>query len=162
MGNNSRGHLDDTDWKLLELLQADARLSYSELGRQVSMSAPAVTERVRRLEELGIITGYRAMVDLARLGVGVRAVVRVRTFKPEYERIFAAMSERPEIRECHHVTGDDCMVLHVACRDMKVLEETVGFLNTFGATTTSVVFSTPIADLAVGPELAAAHFTPTA
>ncbi|MGB5760055.1 MAG: Lrp/AsnC family transcriptional regulator [Acidimicrobiales bacterium] len=148
-----RCQIDQTDWKILELLQADGRLSFSELGRQVSMSAPAVTERVRRLEEMGVITGYRAVVDHERLGASIQAIIRVRTDRQNHDEAFEAMADRPEVRWCHVVTGDDCLVVKVACPDISALEEATGFLARFGSTTTSVVFSTPIADAPVTPEL---------
>ncbi len=145
--------LDGTDWKILELLQCDGRMSFSELGRQVSMSAPAVTERVRRLEELGVISGYRAVIDPGVLGASLQAITRIRTNHQNHDKIFKAMEKRPEIRWCHVVTGEECLVVKVACPDISALEETTGFLAGFGTTTTSVVFSTPIADAPITPAM---------
>lgn len=145
--------LDPTDWKILELLQGEGRLSFSELGRRVSMSAPAVTERVRRLEEIGVISGYRAVVNPEMLGASLQAIVRVRTNHQNHQKVFKAMEGRPEIRWCHVVTGEECMVVKVACPNISSLEEATGFLAQFGTTTTSVVFSTPIAHAPITPEI---------
>lgn len=145
--------IDDTDWRILELLQSDGRLSFSELGRRVSMSAPAVTERVRGLEERGVISGYRAVVDHRVLGASLEAVIRVRTNHQNHQQAFEAMKTRPEVRSCHVVTGEDCLVVRVACTGIGALEEATGFLSRFGSTTTSVVFSTPIANAPVTPEI---------
>jgi Lrp/AsnC family leucine-responsive transcriptional regulator len=136
--------LDDVDWRILEELQDDGRVSFSELGRRVAMSPPAVAERVRRLEETGVISGYHAVVDPARLGLPVLSLVRVKAQAGSKERIEKAIADRPEVLECQHVTGDDCYVVKVATPSMIELEEVVGFLGGYGSTTTSIVFGTPV------------------
>jgi Lrp/AsnC family transcriptional regulator, leucine-responsive regulatory protein len=138
--------LDDTDWAILDELQRDGRLPFSELGRRVSLSAPAVTERVRRLEQAGVITGYRAVVDPAALGAGIEAIVRVRVPHGSTERFRHHVVGRPEVLHCDHVTGDDCMVARVRTTSMARLEEIVGAVGTFGATTTTLVFSSEVRD----------------
>ena len=135
--------LDDVDWSILEELQADGRLPFSELGRRVSLSAPAVTDRVRRLEAAGVITGYRAVVSPAAVGLPIEAVVRVRD---NTGRIGGALPTMPEVLEAMHVTGEDCWVVRLVVTDMAALEVIVGTLGTFGATTTSMVFSAPVRD----------------
>jgi Lrp/AsnC family leucine-responsive transcriptional regulator len=136
--------LDDTDWRLLTELQENARISFTELGRRVAMSAPAVAERVRRLEDLGVIRGYRAQVDLERLGWPLLAFVRFRE-KPDVRRSMTkVIAERPEVLETHHVTGDDCLILKVAARSMRGLEQTASYLARYGSVTTSLVYSTLI------------------
>lgn len=136
--------LDDVDWSILGELQADGRISFSELGRRVALSAPAVADRVRRLEARGVIRGYRAVLDLERLGFPLLAFVRVRYPSGDYRPFEAAVRDRPEILECHHITGEDCFILKVAARSMRQLEATTGRLARLGAITTSLVFSTPV------------------
>jgi Lrp/AsnC family leucine-responsive transcriptional regulator len=138
--------LDDTDWAILDELQRDGRIPFSELGRRVALSAPAVTERVRRLEQAGVITGYRAVVDPAALGAGIEAIVRVRVPHGSTERFRHHVVGRPEVLHCDHVTGDDCMVARVRTTSMARLEEIVGAVGTFGATTTTLVFSSEVRD----------------
>ena len=145
--------LDDTDWAILDELQRDGRTPFSELGRRVSLSAPAVTERVRRLEQAGVITGYRAVVDPAALGAGIEALVRVRVPHGSTDRFRHHVVGRPEVLHCDHVTGDDCMVLRVRTTTMGRLEEIVGAVGTFGATTTSLVFSSEVRDRALAREV---------
>ncbi|GAB2907474.1 Lrp/AsnC family transcriptional regulator [Streptomyces mayteni] len=141
--------LDETDMRVLEALQREGRASYAELARAVSMSASAVAERVRRLEESGVIRGYAAVVDPERLGYGILAFVRLRYPTPNYKPFHDLVAVMPEILEAHHVTGEDCFVLKVAARDMRDLEATVGRIAGLGSVTTSVVYSSPLPSRAI-------------
>jgi Lrp/AsnC family leucine-responsive transcriptional regulator len=143
--------LDKTDWRLLAELQRDGRASYAELARAVAMSASAVAERVRRLEEAGVISGYRATVDPDRVGLTVMALVRLRYPTGNYRPFHALLDSTPEIVEAHHVTGEDCFVLKVLARSMRHLEEVTGRIAGLGSVTTSVVYSSPLS----GREIAA-------
>lgn len=140
---------DDTDWRLLEALQRDGRASFAELARAVSMSPSAVTERVRRLEEARIITGYTAVVDPDRLGLTIMAFVRLRYPHGNYKPFHDLLAVTPEILEAHHVTGEDCFVLKVRARSMRHLEHVTGRISGLGAVTTSVVYSSPLPARAV-------------
>ncbi|MFE2752182.1 Lrp/AsnC family transcriptional regulator [Actinosynnema sp. NPDC059335] len=135
------GNLDPTDWAILGELQRDGRIALSELGRRVNLSASATTERVRRLESAGVITGYRAEVDLAKVGYAVLAVVRLKYPGNRHEPLHALIAERPEILECLRTTGDDCYTLKVAATSMPHLEQVVNDLTGFGSTTTNIVYS---------------------
>ncbi|MFD8012434.1 Lrp/AsnC family transcriptional regulator [Streptomyces sp. NPDC058955] len=135
---------DATDWRILDALQAQGRASYAELARAVSMSPSAVTERVRRLEEAGVITGYTAVVDHERLGLPILAFVRLRYPTGNYKPFHDLVAVTPEVLEAHHVTGDDCFVIKVAARSMRHLEEISGKIGTLGSVTTSVVYSSPL------------------
>ncbi|MFD0689013.1 Lrp/AsnC family transcriptional regulator [Actinomadura fibrosa] len=133
--------LDDVDWAILDQLQGEARLSLSELGRRVSLSASATTERVRQLEARGIITGYRAVVDLAKVGYPVLALVRLKYPGNHHQPLRRLLDERREVLECLRTTGDDCYTLKVAATSMEHLERVVDELAGFGTTSTSVVYS---------------------
>ncbi|MQY16162.1 hypothetical protein SRB5_63550 [Streptomyces sp. RB5] len=137
-------NLDSTDWALLTELQRDGRIPFTELARRVSLSASATTERVRRLETLGVITGYRAVVDPAQAGLPVLAVVRLKYPGNRHEPLHRLLGERTEILECLRTTGDDCYTLKVAAASMGHLENIVDELAAFGSTTTSVVYSEPL------------------
>ncbi|CAL9282420.1 MULTISPECIES: Lrp/AsnC family transcriptional regulator [unclassified Streptomyces] len=141
---------DATDWRILQLLQTDGRVSFADLARAVAMSASAVTERVRRLEEAGVITGYAAVVDPEALGLSVLAFVRLRYPNGNYKPFHDLLEATPEILEAHHVTGDDCFVLKVAARSMRHLEEVSGKIGALGSVTTSVVYSSPLPRRPVG------------
>src|SRR5215470_16780827 len=148
----SEGPLDAVGWRILTELQENARLSFSELGRRVGLTPPAVAERVRRLEEAGVISGYRVELDVARLGLPLLALVRLaaRAGVPATE-IKHAMAETPEVLECHHVTGEDCYILKVAVPHVHDLEVLLEGLVRFGNTTTSIVISTPVRRRTIGP-----------
>jgi Lrp/AsnC family leucine-responsive transcriptional regulator len=141
MTGNHTEPLDATDRAILVELQRDGRLPLTELGRRVNLSASAATERVRRLEAAGVITGYRATVDLAKVGLPVLAVVRLKYPGSRHEPLHRLLAERGEILECLRVTGDDCYVLKVAATSMPHLEQVVDALAQFGGTTTNVVYS---------------------
>ncbi|HEY1627202.1 MAG TPA: Lrp/AsnC family transcriptional regulator [Streptosporangiaceae bacterium] len=134
-------NLDDVDWAIVGQLQRDARISISELGRRVKLSASATTERVRQLEALGIITGYHATVDAAKAGYPVLAIVRLKYPGNHHQPLRRLLAERREILECLRTTGDDCYTLKVAATSMEHLEALVDELAGFGSTTTSVVYS---------------------
>ncbi|GAA2724054.1 MULTISPECIES: Lrp/AsnC family transcriptional regulator [Streptomyces] len=142
---------DATDWRILDALQSNGRAGYAELARAVNMSASAVTERVRRLEEAGVIGGYTAVVEPEKLGLPVLAFVRLRYPNGNYKPFHDLLAARPEILEAHHVTGDDCFVLKVAAGSMRHLEEVAGRIGALGAVTTSVVYSSPLPRRALSP-----------
>jgi Lrp/AsnC family leucine-responsive transcriptional regulator len=155
MAFESKAGLDSVDWKLLELLQADARLTFAELGRRVSLSAPAVGERVRRLEAEGIVTGFHATVDLAKLGFPLQAIVRIIASGKHSEQITEQIKGVPEVLECHRVTGEDSHVVRAAVRSVEHLESLIKRLAPQdGDTITSVILNTPVEHRVITRELA--------
>ncbi|MGH8966120.1 MAG: Lrp/AsnC family transcriptional regulator [Actinomycetes bacterium] len=133
--------LDPTDWAIITELQHDGRLTLTELARRVSLSASATTERVRRLESTGVVTGYRAVVDLEKVGYTILALVRLKYPGNRHEPLHRLLAERRQILECLRNTGDDCYTLKLAATSMAHLETLVDELTTLGSTTTSVVYS---------------------
>jgi Lrp/AsnC family leucine-responsive transcriptional regulator len=136
--------LDDTNRRLVAQLQEDGRLSLAELGRRVGLSSPAVAERLRRLEQEGVIAGYRAEVDPRRLGLGLGALIRIRPAPRQLAQVAALAQRTPEVVECHRVTGDDCFVLTAHVRDVAHLEEVIDQFAAYGQTTTSIMQSSPV------------------
>ena len=144
MENGPAGRLlDEIGWRILDELQADARLSFAELGRRVHLSTPAVAERVRKMEEAGIITGYHARIDLAKVGLPIQAIIRVKANRMSYERARSVVSGVAEAIECHHVTGADDLMVKVAVQSVGHLECVLDALRPIGDHVTSIVLSTP-------------------
>jgi len=129
--------LDAYDVRILAELQADARTSLAELGRRVHLSQPAVAERVRKLEAAGVITGYRATVNLGALGYGIRALVRVG--RTEYERVVRLVEAQPEVVNAWNITGEDSWLLEIAVTDVAHLDEVVTQLCLLAETSTSII-----------------------
>jgi Lrp/AsnC family leucine-responsive transcriptional regulator len=131
--------LDPTDLSIVEILQQDGRISVSELGRRVGLSQPAASERLKRLEERGVITGYRAVIDPAVVGLGMMAVIRLRTTHEHIRPCLKQFSEMPEIVEVLRLTGEDCFLLKVLVPTPSDLETIVDAIARHGAVTTSLV-----------------------
>jgi Lrp/AsnC family leucine-responsive transcriptional regulator len=136
--------LDALNLRLLAELRDNPRLSMSELARRVGMSAPAVTERVQRLEAAGVIVGYRMDIDPAALGMPVTALVRIRPGPGQLPKIARVAQDTAQVVECHRITGEDCFLLKIHAPSIGELEEILDRFLLFGQTTTSIVVSTPV------------------
>jgi len=136
--------LDATDRKIIGELATDGRVSLAELGRRVSLSSPAVAERVQRLERAGVITGYRAEIDPRALGYQLTAIVRVKPAAGQLPRIPELAVEIPEVGECHRITGEDCFFLKVHLRSIDDLGPLLDRFLAHGETTTSLINASPI------------------
>jgi len=136
--------IDAVGWKLLRLLQENARLSFRQIGEAIGLTAPAVAERVRRMEDAGILMGYHAEVDLAKVGLPVLAFVHLTSNANQSRRIRAAVVEMPEVIECHCVTGSESYILKVAVASVPRLERLLIALTEFGEVRTSLVLSSQV------------------
>ncbi len=136
--------LDTTNRRLLVELQADARLSLAELGRRVGLSSPAVAERVGRLEQAGVILGYRALLEPRKLGFALSAVIRVRPAPGQLFNVAQIAQATPEVVDCRRITGEDCYVMTAHVRSVEHLEEVIDRYAAHGQTTTSIVQSAPV------------------
>ena len=151
MAFRSERDLDDLDWRILEELQADGRLSFKELGRRVNLSSPAVGERVRRLEEAGVITGYHARVDPGQAGYPVAAFVQMRCSLSQCLLRTSAAEDYPEVVEIHKLSGDHCSMLKVWAASLEHFEGLLERLGKHGEMRTSIVLSTQYEGRAVEP-----------
>jgi len=149
MALQSERSLDSTDWKILRHLQQDARISYNELGRRVGLSAPATADRVRRLEEAGIITGYRAQIDPAKVGMPLLALIHLRCDQGSCLLRTSTLEEFPEILEVHKLSGSHCAVLKVALSSMQHLEAFNHRLSLHGALAVHLVTSSILSHRAI-------------
>jgi len=139
-----RPTLDPTNLRLLDELRRNPRISMSELARRLGMSSPAVTERVQRLEDEGIITGYRVELDPRALGWPVAAFVRIRPGPGQLKRIAELAQRTPEVVECHRITGEDCFLMKLHVPEIDRLEEVLDRFLLYGQTTSSILQSSPV------------------
>ncbi|WP_106122566.1 Lrp/AsnC family transcriptional regulator [Nesterenkonia sandarakina] len=151
MPANTRIDIDSTDHRIIELLQRDGRMSMAELARSINLSASSTADRLRRLRDAGVITGYSATVNPEALGYSVSAFVRLAYPSGNYKPFHDLVETTPEIIEAHHVTGADCFIIKVLARSMRDLERITGRLATLGSITTSVVYSSPVPTRHVAP-----------
>ncbi len=143
IGSEGEG-LDPVDRAILAALADDARVTMAELARTVGLSAPSVAERVRRLEEAGVITGYRAVVSPSALGLPIAAWLRIRPVPGELERVAGIIRDIPEIVECDRVTGEDCFLARAHLRSLADLERVIDRIIPYAMTNTSVIQSSPV------------------
>lgn len=139
------GALDALDTALLKELAADARLPLRELARRIGLSAPSTTERMRRLEEAGVIEGYTVRVNANALALPIGAYLRIRPLPGELARVAELLAAEPQVIECDRVTGDDCFIAKARVPDMAALEALINGLLPYAATNTAIVVSTPVA-----------------
>jgi Lrp/AsnC family transcriptional regulator, leucine-responsive regulatory protein len=142
MAFQTERQLDDLDWRILDELQADGRLSFKELGRRVNLSSPAVAERVRRLEERGVITGYHARVNPERAGYPIAAFVEMRCELNKCLLKTSRAEDFPEIVEIHKLSGDHCSMVRVRAASLEHFEGLLERLGNHGEMRSSVVLST--------------------
>jgi Lrp/AsnC family leucine-responsive transcriptional regulator len=135
---------DPTNAALVLLLQQNPRAPISELARAVGMSAPAIRERVQRLEEERVIRGYRLELDPKALGLPLAAIVRIRPMPGQLQKIAMLAAETPNVTECHRVTGEDCFVMKIHFDAIESLDRILDAFLAFGQTTTSIIQSSPV------------------
>jgi Lrp/AsnC family transcriptional regulator, leucine-responsive regulatory protein len=149
MQSAENSEIDTYDTRILDELQRDARISMSELGRRVHLSQPAVAERVKKLEISGVIRGYHAAVDPARLGYGIRAVVRVG--RADYATVVKRIEQSPEVINAFNVTGEDSWILEIAVQDVSHLDEVVTKFCLLTETSTSIILNVAREHMALRP-----------
>ena len=136
--------MDIKDKQILTELQSNARISFAELGRRVDLTTPAVIERVRKLEDAGVIAGYRAEIDTAKVGLPITAFVRMSITGVDYSHIIEVAQEANEVLECHRGTGGDSFIMKIAVSSVEHLQEVIDRLTPYGITTTTIVLSSPV------------------
>ena len=136
--------LDATNRQILRALHADPRMSMSALGRAVGLSAPSVTERVQRLQQTGVIAGFRMEVDPAALGLPVAAFVRLRPAPGQLSRLAELAASIDQVSECHRITGEDCFLVKVHAETVAALEDVLDRFLVHGQTVSSIVVTSPV------------------
>jgi Lrp/AsnC family leucine-responsive transcriptional regulator len=143
--------LDSLGWKLLVELQKDARVSFAELGRRVGLSTPAVAQRVRRMEDEGIIRAYRAEISPRHVGLAITAFIRMSIVGDVLAKLTARVRSMPEIVECHRGTGEDSFIMKVNVVSVEHLKDVIDHLTPFGTTSTSLVLTSIVEKNLLGP-----------
>ena len=138
--------MDSFDQKILMELQQNARISYTELGKQIGLSGPAVKERVQKLEENGVIEGYRAKLNLSKIGYTIKVIINFKMNPGNIKAFIDKLMDMPEVIECTRITGGDNLIMKVVLKETEELEKLINTLIEYGVPTTSVVLSTPIED----------------
>ena len=151
MSSDQRPGLDRTDQAILAELQRDGRVSVADLARRISLSASSTADRLRRLADDGVITGYTALLAPEALGYPITAFVRLKYPLGNHKPLHDLLGTTPEITEAHHITGEDCFLLKLLARSMTDLERLAGKIAGLGSITTSVVYSSPLARRALAP-----------
>lgn len=136
--------LDKTSWTILACLQENARASFADIGREVGLSAPAVAERMLKLEEAGIIQGYRIEVDYEKTGYALKAFITFTAHSGKFMSFLNYIAKRDEVLECHRVTGNYCIFLKVVVENSGHLQQLLTSMMEYGETTTSIILSSPI------------------
>ena len=157
MASDQGPGLDRVDQAILAELQRDGRVSVADLARRISLSASSTADRLRRLADGGVITGYTALLAPEALGYPITAFVRLRYPLGNHKPFHDLLGTTPEIIEAHHITGDDCFILKLLARSMTDLERLTGKIAGLGSITTSVVYSSPLARRELVPSSAGSH-----
>ncbi|MCU0490640.1 MAG: Lrp/AsnC family transcriptional regulator [Chloroflexaceae bacterium] len=144
MANSSEKALDNIDWRILSALQEDARCSFSEIGRRIGLTQPAVAERVRRLEAAGVIRGYYADVDLTQVGLPIMAFIRMSVSSAQCAAFGSFIQSVPVALQAHRLTGDDSYLVQVAVASVQHLEAVIDLLSPFGQPKTALVLSSAV------------------
>jgi len=142
--NKSDEGLDEKAWRLVLSLQRDGRASLKTLAKAAGLSVAATAERLKRLEESGVVQRVGAEIDVKKMGYAVRAIIGITAVQPWKKPLLEKLKLAPEVLECHHVAGADSYIMMVIARDLSDLERFIGTINDFGETRTSIVYSTPI------------------
>lgn len=144
--------IDEIDWKLLVELQEDARISYAELGRRIGLTTPAIIERVKKMEDAKIITGYRVEIDTAKVGFPVTAFLRMSITGVDYSKIIETVKDSKEVLECHRGTGGDSFIMKIAVASIERLQTIIDKLTPHGITITAIVLSSPVKRRIIRPD----------
>lgn len=136
--------MDDIDQKIIHILQYNARMPIKNIGEEIGLSAPAVADRIRKLEKNGIITEYTAIIDPKKIGKTLSALINVSMRASHHKEFFEILKNNKNIIECHHVTGSYCMILKAHFNNISELESLINKIQKFGETSTSIILSSPL------------------
>ena len=134
-------NIDNLNWKILESLQENARASFAKIGREIGLTPPAVAERIKKMEDLGILQGYKAMVSHAKTGHQLKAIITLRAFMGKLKPFLALVVSYEEVINCYRITGNENIVMEVVLKDQFHLEKFIDILIQYGETRTHIILS---------------------
>lgn len=143
--------MDTLNWKILQCLQQNSRLSNAEIGRQVGISSPAVSERIKKMEDAGIIEGYSTSVSAFQVGYQLKAIVTLRAFMGMLKPFMQKVKTYPEVLNCYRITGNENFVMEVVLKNQKHLEQFIDQLIVYGETKTQIVLSRVVSGSEIKP-----------
>jgi len=138
--------MDELNWRILEVLQQSGRASYAEIGRVVGLTAPAVTERIQKMEDMGIITGYKAVIDPEKLGITIRTIIQLQVNRSVFNNTLKKLAALPEIFDCYRTTGTSSLFLLAGFTSMHHMEYFLNELLQHGEPVSSIILSHPISN----------------
>lgn len=133
--------VDEINWAILNRLQENARYSFAEIGRDIGLSSPAVAERVKKMEDAGVIRGYKAQISYQKTGYQLKAIITLRAFMGRLKPFLEKVKEFREVNNCYRITGNENIIMEVVLRDQGHMEEFIDKLITYGETKTHIVLS---------------------
>jgi len=143
--------IDSLNWKILKCLQRNARQSNAEIGREVGVSSPAVSERIKKMEDSGIIEGFKASISAYEVGYQLKAIITLRAFMGMLKPFLEKVKTYPEVLNCYRITGNENFVMEVALKDQKHLEQFIDQVIVYGETKTQIVLSHVVKNNEVNP-----------
>ena len=141
--------MDALNWKILKCLQENARQSNAKIGRIVGISSPAVSERIKKMEDVGVINGYKTIVSPYEVGYQLKAIITIRAFMGKLKPFLTKVKSFDEVLNCYRITGNENFVLEVMLKDQKHLEQFIDQLISYGETKTQIVLSNVIENAAI-------------
>ena len=141
--------MDALNWKILKCLQENARQSNAEIGRIVGISSPAVSERIKKMEDVGVINGYKTIVSSYEVGYQLKAIITIRAFMGKLKPFLTKVKSFDEVLNCYRITGNENFVLEVMLKNQKHLEQFIDQLISYGETKTQIVLSNVIENAAI-------------
>ncbi len=145
--------MDKLNWAILEELQRNARISFSEIGRKIGLTSPAVAERVRKMEDSGIINSYKVHLSHQKVGYQLRAIITLRAFTGRLKAFLETVKTYKEVINCYRITGNENIIMEVVLKDQVHLEKLIDKLITYGETRTHIVLSNVVKDAPVLPRV---------
>ncbi len=145
--------MDKLNWAILEELQRNARISFSEIGRKIGLTSPAVAERVRKMEDSGIINSYNVHLAHQKVGYQLRAIITLRAFTGRLKAFLETVKTYKEVINCYRITGNENIIMEVVLKDQVHLEKLIDKLITYGETRTHIVLSNVVKDAPVLPRV---------